>query len=243
MTTARDHVSQSDIVTIAAIETSVPMLVDRTWSDRQVPRDDPQEDCIGFEVVDRRRQHRPHRVLRQWHHARPRSRRRRDHRALVKRSDRGGRSLDAPLAGEAVERLARHVVLRHLALELDAVGTVSGHGPLSFESPAPRSIARVSLSAPRGALHTKPKLVKRQMTAAANSISRRLGWSEPHEPAFIKIASEPKRTLLKRGVDPAAAEVVGVKERRRIDSSWRWSVGSGAVFETSALVGPDVRAG
>ena len=44
--------------------------------------------------------------------------------------------------GEAMERLARQVILRHLALELDPMGAVSGHGLPPFESPAPRSIAR-----------------------------------------------------------------------------------------------------
>jgi len=39
-----------------------------------------------------------------------------------------------------MERLAGQVILRHLALELDAVGAVSGHRLSSFESPAPRSI-------------------------------------------------------------------------------------------------------
>src|SRR4051794_16539456 len=52
--------------------------------------------------------------------------------------------------GEAVERLARYVIVRHLALELDAVCAVSGHGPPSFESPAHRSIAAVQPVHPEG---------------------------------------------------------------------------------------------
>jgi hypothetical protein len=38
--------------------------------------------------------------------------------------------------GEAVQRLAGDVILRDLPLELDAVGTVLGHGLSSSESPA-----------------------------------------------------------------------------------------------------------
>lgn len=41
-----------------------------------------------------------------------------------------------------MERLARQVILGHLALELDAVGTVSNRGLPSFESPVLRSIPR-----------------------------------------------------------------------------------------------------
>src|SRR4051812_22031889 len=52
--------------------------------------------------------------------------------------------------GEAVERLARYVIVRHLALELDAVCAVSGHGLPSFESPAHRSIAAVQPVHPQG---------------------------------------------------------------------------------------------
>ena len=46
---------------------------------------------------------------------------------------------DVVTAGEPVQGLAAQVFLRHLTLELDAVGPVSRHGLPSFETPAPRS--------------------------------------------------------------------------------------------------------
>ena len=45
------------------------------------------------------------------------------------------------------------ILLHDLTLELDAVGSVLGHGLSSFESPAPRSIPKLDLSTPRGPLH------------------------------------------------------------------------------------------
>ena len=53
---------------------------------------------------------------------------------------------------QAVERLAGDKLLRDLALELEAMGAVVGHGLLSFESPATRSIVKLDLSGPTGPL-------------------------------------------------------------------------------------------
>lgn len=92
----------------------------------------------------------PRRLL-SYRRRRPRRQRRRS-RIFDPEADQVTRQ--AVSTGKAVERLDSQVILRHLALELDAVAAVSGHWLSSFEIPASRSIPsrHTVLSASRGAL-------------------------------------------------------------------------------------------
>ena len=60
--------------------------------------------------------------------------------------------------GEPMQGLAGQELLRDLALELDAVGAVLGHGLSSFESPAEGQFLLAQLSAPRGPLQSASKI-------------------------------------------------------------------------------------
>src|SRR3984893_6420812 len=68
---------------------------------------------------------------------------------------------DAMTSGESVKRLAGDELLRHLAVEFDAMGTVSGHGFHPPKAQPPRSIPRPHLSGLRGALHQAVKVARR----------------------------------------------------------------------------------
>jgi hypothetical protein len=61
---------------------------------------------------------------------------------------------DVEALRQPMERLAGEKLLSNLALELDAVGTMPGHGLPSFESPAYGQILTFDLSGPRGPLQS-----------------------------------------------------------------------------------------
>ena len=61
-------------------------------------------------------------------------------------------------SGESVKRLAGDELLRHLAVEFDAMGTASGHGFHPPKAQLPGQIPRPILSGLRGALHQRSKL-------------------------------------------------------------------------------------
>jgi hypothetical protein len=60
-----------------------------------------------------------------------------------------------------MQGLAGQKFLRDLALELDAVRAVLGHGLPSFESPVPRSMALSPACPPQGALGDRTAAARR----------------------------------------------------------------------------------
>jgi len=68
-----------------------------------------------------------------------------------------------------MERLSGEKLLGDLALELDAVGAVLGHGLSSFESPARGQSLSSSLSGPRGPLQIHTRTVAESLEAVFES--------------------------------------------------------------------------
>jgi hypothetical protein len=65
------------------------------------------------------------------------------------------------LPRKPVQRLAGDELLRDLALECDAVGSMARHGLSSYESPAPGQFLNPDPSAPRGPLQSREAILSR----------------------------------------------------------------------------------
>jgi len=97
--------------------------------------------------------------------------------------------------GEPVKGLAAQEFLNDLALELDAVRAVLGHGLPSFESPARRSIPARPSVPPEGPTPNRGSNFGRRLTVH----SARLRAFVAKEPVLRKVQAE----IMERAVDRA----------------------------------------
>ena len=125
---------------------------------------------------------------------------------------------------QPMERLARETLLRRLALELDAVRTMPGHGPPSFESHAWGSNLQLRPVRPEGPAQSARGLpcrapARHDVTANVRMAVARRGAKQRRPRPFVVLAGQFGGRLVR--VDARRAELASQCEKTTCGDAWR----------------------